>query len=58
MWLGHYSPALTLATYVHLLPEDIPDPSFLDELTADKEMGSDHRKYEARATLVDAASSM
>jgi integrase len=33
MWLGHHSPAFTLATYVHLLAADLPDPSFLDELT-------------------------
>jgi integrase len=33
MWLGHHSPAFTLATYVHLLPDDLPDPSFLDLLT-------------------------
>lgn len=25
MWLGHHSPAFTLATYVHLLPDDLPD---------------------------------
>jgi integrase len=24
LWLGHHSPVFTLATYVHLLPEDIP----------------------------------
>ena len=30
MWLGHHSPAFTLATYVHLLPDDLPDPDFLD----------------------------
>jgi hypothetical protein len=24
--LGHHSPAFTLATYVHLLPDDLPDP--------------------------------
>lgn len=23
LWLGHHSPAFTLATYVHLLPEDV-----------------------------------
>jgi len=34
MWLGHHSPAFTLATYVHLIPDDLPDPSFLDALTA------------------------
>jgi len=34
IWLGHHSPAFTLATYVHLVPDDLPDPSFLDTLTA------------------------
>jgi integrase len=33
MWLGHHSPAFTLSTYVHLLPDDLPDPGFLDDLT-------------------------
>jgi hypothetical protein len=28
--LGHHSPAFTLATYVHLLPDDLPEPDFLD----------------------------
>lgn len=32
-WLGHHSPAFTLAVYVHLLPEDAADPTFLDALT-------------------------
>ena len=32
-WLGHHSPAFTLATYVHLLPDDAADPSFLDAVT-------------------------
>jgi hypothetical protein len=30
VWLGHHSPAFTLATYVHLLPDDAPNPSFLE----------------------------
>jgi len=34
VWLGHHSPAFTLATYVHLLDDDLPDPEFLDSLTA------------------------
>ena len=34
-WLGHHSPAFTLATYVHLLPDDLPQPDFLDALTAE-----------------------
>lgn len=29
-FLGHHSPAFTLATYVHLLPDDLPEPTFLD----------------------------
>ena len=29
--LGHHSPAFTLATYVHLIPDDLPDAAFLDE---------------------------
>jgi integrase len=33
MWLGHHSPAFTLARYVHLLPDDLPDPTFLDRVT-------------------------
>jgi hypothetical protein len=33
MWLGHHSPAFTLAVYVHLLTDDLPDPDFLDALT-------------------------
>jgi integrase len=28
VWLGHHSPAFTLATYVHLLPDDLPDAPF------------------------------
>ncbi len=32
MWLGHHSPAFTLATYVHLLPDDLPAAAFFDQL--------------------------
>ena len=28
VWLGHHSPAFTLATYVHYLADDLPDASF------------------------------
>ena len=28
-FLGHSDPAFTLRAYVHLLPEDQPEPSFL-----------------------------
>jgi integrase len=30
IWLGHHSPAFTLAVYVHLLPEDVPALDVLD----------------------------
>ncbi len=30
--LGHHSPAFTLERYVHLLPDDLPDPGFLDRV--------------------------
>ena len=33
MWLGHHSPAFTLATYVHLLADDLPDAAFLSDVT-------------------------
>jgi hypothetical protein len=34
MWLGHHSPAFTLATYVHLLPDDVPVAGFLGSPTS------------------------
>jgi integrase len=35
MVLGHHSPAFTLSTYVHLIPDDLPEPRFLhDERSA------------------------
>jgi integrase len=55
VWLGHHSPAFTLATYVHLLPDDLPDPVFLDEVTAgnddagDRRDGGDERRREQNA---------
>jgi integrase len=33
LWLGHHSPAFTLATYVHLLPDDLPEADFLERVT-------------------------
>src|SRR5205814_3808873 len=35
VWMGHHSPAFTLATYVHLLADDLPEADFLDVLTAE-----------------------
>lgn len=31
-FLGHSDPGFTLRTYVHLLPEDLPEPAFLEAL--------------------------
>ena len=30
MMLGHHSPAFTLGTYIHLVPDDFPEPVFRD----------------------------
>jgi integrase len=44
--LGHHSPSFTLATYVHALPGDLPEPCFADAiLKADTET-----RVEAEAT--------
>ena len=44
MWLGHHSPAFTLATYVRLLPEDLPGADFLDSLTSsESEVAAGHQ---------------
>jgi hypothetical protein len=32
-WLGHHSPAFTLSVYLHLLPDDLPEAAFPDDLT-------------------------
>jgi integrase len=32
-WLGHHKPSFTLDTYVHLLDEDVPEPTFFDRIT-------------------------
>jgi len=34
-WLGHHKPSFTLDTYVHLLEDDLPNPSFFDDLGPD-----------------------
>jgi integrase len=36
VWLGHNSPGFTLETYVHLLPEDLPDVAFLEVARAER----------------------
>jgi integrase len=51
VWLGHHSPAFTLATYVHLLPDDLPEPAFLDELTPAPVRVLDNRDREIEAAV-------
>jgi integrase len=34
-WLGHHKASFTIDTYVHLLEDDVPEPTFLDALTAE-----------------------
>jgi integrase len=44
LWLGHHSAAFTLATYVHLLPSDLPEPpAVFDQLA---------RRWEANGNSV------
>lgn len=37
VWLGHHSPAFTLATYVHLLSEDLLDADLFAEVAGPDE---------------------
>jgi len=48
VWLGHHSPAFTLATYVHLLPDDLPEPTFFDAIGASDEAGEGEAPGEAK----------
>lgn len=32
LFLGHHKPSFTLDTYIHLLPQDVPEPTFLDAM--------------------------
>jgi len=50
--LGHHSPAFTLATYVHLLPDDLPEPD-LDDVTVavEEEPEGEEIEREAAAAL-------
>lgn len=40
-YLGHHSAAFTLTTYVHLVPDDLPEPTFFDAITGRAETGSE-----------------
>jgi integrase len=46
-FLGHSDPGFTLRSYVHLLPEDLPEPNFAARLTAvHGEQGADGQRDE------------
>lgn len=55
MWLGHHSPAFTLAVYIHLLPDDLPDPRFLDTVTQPATGSTGARRGRAPDGVVDLA---
>jgi integrase len=40
LWLGHHSPAFTLATYVHLLPDDLPIVDVLENVAGGNQVGT------------------
>jgi hypothetical protein len=47
--VGHHSPAFTLATYVHLIPDDLPEPRFPEPVAGPAtppadEAGADHQE--------------
>jgi hypothetical protein len=50
-FLGHADPGFTLRTYVHLLPEDLPELPFLDALTAASENVAGEDEQEATVEL-------
>ena len=47
--LGHHKPSFTLDTYVHLLPEDGPEPTFFDALIVREEETADEEQPAAQA---------
>jgi len=36
LFLGHHKPSFTLDTYIHLLPQDVPEPAFLDAMVGNR----------------------
>jgi integrase len=46
VWLGHHSPAFTLAVYVHLMSDDLPDADLFEQVEEVEEIevgGAAHR---------------
>jgi hypothetical protein len=56
--LGHSDPGFTLRTYVHLLPEDLPEPSFTNvSLASPTEHPADDSCARTTATISTATMS-
>lgn len=53
-WLGHHSPSFTLDTYVHLLDEDIPEPTFFDEIGVGNEWATQANESDRNAEATQA----
>jgi integrase len=51
-WLGHHSPAFTLATYVHLLADDLGEPL---DLAMELDFSSDRSELRSQTDLQVAA---
>lgn len=48
--LGHHSPAFTLATYVHLIPDDLPEPEFPEAIAGPERALTPHDGAAASTT--------
>jgi integrase len=49
-WLGHHSPAFTLTTYIHQLPDQLPNPTFLDQITQPAQRGPTNEPHQPPMT--------
>ncbi len=54
-WLGHHSPAFTLAVYVHLLPDDVPAPLDLDTPEGGNKVATGGTSNDTSSTTTDPA---
>jgi hypothetical protein len=47
-WLGHHKPSFTLDVYIHSLPKDVAEPTFMDAILAG-EVGNDGQQRASSA---------
>lgn len=52
MWLGHHSAAFTLATYVHLLPDEIAAPLSIESEPSAGTVFDAHLDHVGHASVV------